>query len=204
MTADITFENEFEKAITSDEAERSLHFHKVFTDNAGISRKEEYKNNLLLSVIHYLKADDDEKLILSELVNHYPVLDWFEIRTIEQIGAYRKEIQRFLLTTGAYEDFQITLLLNGGGLLIFERRDEIVDEVAHLEIRKYYYDPASKQEKFEFIYNPDGHLSSMRGSESPFVAENDYLIADSEIEFFFPGFLSENPYYQNADLLPTD
>ncbi|MGN7866995.1 hypothetical protein [Chryseobacterium sp. 22458] len=202
MTADITFENEFEKAITSDEAAINLHFHKVFTVNAEVFRKEEYKNNILISVIHYLKADDNEQLILSELVNHYPDLDWFEIRIIEQIGVYRKEIQRFLLSTGAYEDFQITLLRNEDGLPIFEREDEIVDERSHSGTRKYYYDPLSKQEKFEFIYKPDGHLSSMRGSEPPFVAENDYSIKYCEIEFFFPGFLSENPYYQNADLLP--
>lgn len=204
MTTDIRFETEFEKPLTFEQVESSLNFHKVFEINGKVFRKEEYKNNLLIKVIHYRDTSEDDLLILSDLVTCYPDLTWFEMRTTEQIGTYKKEIRRFLLSTGVYEDFQITLLLNEDGLLICEREDEIVNDVAQALTRKYYYDPVSKREEFEFIYGANGHLSSMRGAGSPFVAENDYSIRDSEIEFFFPGFLSEHPYYQNADLLPLD
>lgn len=204
MTTDIRFETEFEKPLTFKQAESSLNFHKVFEANGKVFRKEEYNNNLLIKVIHYLDTSEDDQLILSDLVTCYPDLTWFEIRTTEQIGPYKKEIQRFLLSIGEYEDFQITLLLNEDGLLIYEREDEIVNDVAQVMIRKYYYDPVSKREEFEFVYDVNGHLSSMRGTGSPFVAENDYSIGNSEIEFFFPGFLSEHPYYQHADLLPID
>jgi hypothetical protein len=47
----------------------------------------------------------------------------------------------------------------------------------------------------------NGELAAMKGSYPPFVAENDFAISANEIIIYLPGFLSNNPYYQNANLL---
>jgi hypothetical protein len=59
----------------------------------------------------------------------------------------------------------------------------------------------SKNDKYEFIYMENGELAAMKGSYPPFVAENDFAISANEIIIYLPGFLSNNPYYQNANLL---
>ena len=80
-------------------------------------------------------------------------------------------------------------------------QEDIINGVAHYDVKKYFYDSLLNDE-YEFIYNGNGELSVMKGSYPPFVAENDFAISANEITIYFPGFLSNNPYYQNANLLP--
>ncbi|WP_172279297.1 hypothetical protein [Chryseobacterium sp. LAM-KRS1] len=202
MAINIKFENEFEKLITFKQANYIDNYHKVFEENGIVKRKEEYKNNILVKVIYYLENTDTEQQAISKILNNYLNLsEGFEIRKVENIGIYRKELRRFFSSTGIYDNFQEIVLFNQQDLLIYEKEEETINGIVYYDTKKYYYGQTSK-ENYEFAYNQNGQLLSMRGIDPPFVAENDYSITFEEIEFFFPGFLSNNLYYINANILP--
>jgi len=202
MVISIKFENEFEKLITSQEVNSVNNFHKVFEENGILKKKEEYKNNIILKVIYYIGPNGNEHQVIAEILSNYSsLIGGFEIRILENIGTYKKEIQKFFSATGIYDNFLITLLFNQENFLIYEMQEDIINGVAHYDVRKYFYDSLLNDE-YEFIYNGNGELSVMKGSYPPFVAENDFAISANEITIYFPGFLSNNPYYQNANLLP--
>ena len=56
--------------------------------------------------------------------------------------------------------------------------------------------------EYEFLYDSNGALLAMKGVNPPFVAENDYSLDVNEVNYFFPSFLANNPYYQNDSLIP--
>lgn len=200
MAINIKFENEFEKVITSQQMSNIKNFHKVFEENGILKKKEEYKNNKIVKVIYYAVPDFNEQQIISNVLSNYSsLIDGFEIRVLENIGTYKKEVQKFFSSTGVFDNFLITLLFNQQNSLIYEKQEDIINGIAHYDLRKYFY---NLDEQYEFIYKMNGELSAMKGSNPPFVAENDFAISADEINVYFPGFLSNNPYYQNANLLP--
>lgn len=202
MAINIKFENEFEKLITSQQVSSVNNFHKVFEENGILKKKEEYKNNLIVKVIYYTVPNFNEQQIISEILNNYPsLMDGFEIRVLENIGIYKKEVQKFFSATGIYDNFSITLLFNQENSLIYEKQEDIINGIADYDVKKYFYDSLLNDE-YEFIYKVNGELSAMKGSYPPFVAENDFAIGANEITIYFPDFLTNNPYYQNANLLP--
>ena len=97
MAISIRFINEFEKSFTSQQANNVNNFHKVFEENGILIKKEEYKNNIILKVIFYIGSNGNGQQVIAEILSSYlSLLGGFEIRILEKIGTYKKDIQNFL------------------------------------------------------------------------------------------------------------
>lgn len=203
MAINIKYENNFEMPITSQQMQNTDNFYKVYIDNDLIIKKEEFENNTLIKLIYYRGSTESEQQAITNILNHYDSLkEGFEIRTVEIINNHKKETHRFFSSTGSYDNFFVTQLYNQYNLLVYEKEENEFNGIINTDIRKYYLDQSNDQQ-YEFLYDTNGQLLAMKGENPPFVPENDYTISAVEINLFFPNFLVANPYYNNAELLPT-
>lgn len=193
------FENHNRRPISTPE-EASVYNYKIYEKNGIILKREEYDKDKLLTVFYYLQNNETEREAVETILNDYAGIDGFAVVKTEDLNDHTKETQRFFTKEGIYDEYFVTCIFDHNNCMTYERTESYFKGVLDVEIRKYYFE--NSIELFEFAYTINGELTLMRGSESPFVAENDGSITVSEIDLFFPGFLDQNPYYKNTEMMP--
>ncbi|MDV7699490.1 hypothetical protein N6B72_21475 [Chryseobacterium soli] len=193
------FEDHNRKRISIPE-EASLYHYKVYEENGTILKREEYDEHKLLTVFYYLQDHETEQEAIETIGKDYAGIEGFAVVKTEKLNGYTKEVNRFYTADGIYDEFCITTLFDQNNCMIYEREESYFKGVHDIETRKYYIEDA--KEVFEFVYKNSGELLLMKGFEPPFVAENNGSITVSEMELFFPDFLSQHPYYKNAEMIP--
>lgn len=180
--------------------EASVYYDKVYEKNGLILKREQYNEDKLITVFYYLQNDETEKEAVETILKDYAGIEGLAVVKTENLNGYTKEIHKFYTSKGVDEEFYVISIFDHNNCMIYEKEESHFSGVCEAEIRKYYFE--NSKEVFEFVYDINGELSLMRGSESPFVAENNGSIPVSEIELFFPCFLEQNPYYKNAEMMP--
>lgn len=193
------FEDHNRKRISIPE-EASFYHYKVYEENGTILKREEYDGHKLLTVFYYVQDHETEQQAIESIGKNYAGIEGFAMVKTEKLNGYTKEINRFYTADGVDDEFCITALFDQNNCMIYEREESYFKGIHDIETRKYYVEDA--KEIFEFVYKSNGELLLMKGFEPPFVAENNGSITVSEIELFFPGFLSQHPYYKNAEIIP--
>jgi hypothetical protein len=181
------FEDHDRKRINIPE-EASLYHYKVYEENGILLKREEYDGHKLLTVFYYLQDHETEQEAIETIGKDYAGIEGFAVVKTEKINGYTKEINRFYTADGTYDEFCITALFDQNNCMIYEREESYFKGIHDIETRKYYIEDA--KEVFEFVYQSSGELLLMKGFEPPFVAENNGSITVSEIDLFFPDFLS--------------
>jgi len=199
MPVTTRFEDDNRKQISIPE-EASLYHYKVYEENGTILKREEYEGHKLLNVFYYLQDHETEQDAIETIGKDYAGIDGFAVVKTKILNGYTKEINRFYTADGIDDEFCITALFDQNNCMIYEQEESYFMGVHDIETRKYYVEDAKKI--FEFVYKSSGELLLMKGFEAPFVAENNGSITVSEIELFFPDFLSQHPYYKNAEIIP--
>lgn len=199
MTVTTHFEDHNRKRISIPE-EASLYHYKVYEENGILLKREEYDGHKLLTVFYYLQDHETEPEAIETIGKDYVGIEGFAVIKTEKLNGYTKEINRFYTADGIDDEFCITALFDQNNCMIYEREESYFKGVHDIETRKYYVQDA--KEIFEFVYKSSGELVLMKGFEPPFVPENNGSITVSEIDLFFPGFLSQHPYYKNAEMIP--
>jgi hypothetical protein len=199
MATNISYENEFENFITTQQV--SKNYFKVYKIDGNVKKKEEFKNNELENIIYYLDTSETESEAISSILTTYNSSKEFEIRSVENIGNYQRVTCKMFDSSGVFENFEIIKIYDNNGRIIYEKEEDEFNGVTTIDIRKYMYE--NEKEVFEFIYNNAGDLKLLKGVGSPFVPENNHSILSSEITNYFPNLLIDNLYYSNGDELPS-
>lgn len=197
MATTITFENEFEQPVTAQQMQLLDSYHKVVTVDGLVKKKEEYANNQLTSLLYYLDAAETEAQAVSAVMAAYHPAEGFEIRKREAFGSLIKETNKAYSTSGVYQDYVETILLDNQGRQVYQKTESTHNTVTTVEVKKFYYDTAGKN--FMLLYDNTNALLGMKGDDPPFVADNDYFIPVQDFPLYFPNFLTANPYYSNAN-----
>lgn len=199
MPVTTRFEDHNRRRISIPE-EASIYYDKVYEKNGIILKREQYDEDKLITVFYYLQNDETEKEAVETILNDYTGIEEFAVVKTENLNDYTIETQRFFTKEGIYDEYFVTCLFDHNNCMMYEKIESYFKGVLDVETRKYYFE--NSKEVFEFVYDINGELALMRGSESPFVAENNSSVPVSEIELFFPGFLDQNPYYKDIKMIP--
>ncbi len=200
MSEIIKYENEFATPVTVQQVQQLKSFYKVYQVGGTTKKKEQYKDNKITDVVYYLDVNESESQAASSIASQYQVAH-FEIRERETYGVYKIEKAKMYKGNGTYDNHKESEIFDAQGRLICEKIESLFNNVQTTETRKYFYD-ALQDVTYECLYNAGGTLTAMKGNRPPFVAENDYTIQAAEMSLYFPGFVTQNPYYANATFLP--
>jgi len=195
----ITYHNEHQEPVTAEQAKQLGYYIKVFNENGAVRKKEEYAMGRLENLVYYLHPGEQEQEAISRITTDYR-LDFFEIRTIEQHGSYSLERTRHYQGDGTDDQFEVAEVFDSQNRLIAEKTATVVNGTPESEVRKYFYEPATNKE-YECLYDEQGNLEAVRGTDPPFVPENDHTLHVSKLSLLLPAF-AMSPYYITADLLP--
>lgn len=196
MSTTISYENAFSNPITHQQITNLDSYYKVYRINGNIKKKEFFNSRNVEFVLYYMDSFESEATILNDLHSEYPSSEILLIY-LEINSAYSVKIEKFFNSESNYEGKTKTILNANEQEICYVDFDE---NGTIEEIKKFLY--LENDTVLDFTYNIDNNnLISMSGNVSPFVAESPFIRAD-QIDFFFPGLLIENTYYEDGTFLP--
>jgi len=196
MTTEISYEDQFERAISPAQAATLERYIKIFSVNGTAKRKEEYRKGERIHLIYYRDPDEPVEAILAEN-KLFPTI---EIRERHRVGNYVR------VDDSEYVDG--VLLFKG--ISVFDRKgNEIysspIDAVTNLhnyeETHKYFYDDHNKK-LYVFWYGTNGQFSFMMSYNPNHKAYLNEFKQDFRLEDLpgLPGFnWPEMEYYHHAE-----
>lgn len=201
MATSISYENEFEKAITLTQMGNMENYIKVFSVNGLVKRKEEYKKGELIYLIYYKDTNESITNILSE--NHS--IPTVEIRERQIVGNYT-QVNESEYVDGVLLFKGISVFDNKGNEIYTSPIDAMTNQHDYEETNKYFYDNNNKK-LYTFWYGTNGQFSNMMSynpNHSVYLNEfkQEFLLED------LPGLVdfdwSNMGYYHNANpIIPT-
>lgn len=201
MATIISYENEFEKAITLVQMGNMENYIKVFSVNGLFKRKEEYKKGELISLIYYKDTNESIADILSENNSIRTV----EIRERQVVGNYI-QVNESEYVDGGLLSKGISVFDSNSNEIYTSPIDAITNQHDYEETNKYFYDNNNKK-LYIFWYGTNGQFSNMMSynpNHSAYLNEfkQEFLLED------FPRLVdfdwSSMGYYHNANpIIPT-
>lgn len=192
----IEFTNEFFKSVNDYQQQSLKNYNKLFKVDNILKKIEYYENNTLNSIEYYKATTENINNIFLQLNTNTLVI--VEIQDINNVIV--KSYSNYI--NGIIQSIEKRVLKNGKIICI---QDYEINNVVILQsTEKYFYDNNGNdlgEELLSFTYNNNGSLQSVSGSDYPFSNHNQSLDADQFL-IYFPTFLNDNAYYQNANLLP--
>lgn len=153
METDISYENEFEKAIIPDQMDVMGNYIKVFSVNNLAKRKEEYRKGELIHLIYYKDSDESISNILSENNS----IQSLEIRERQIIGNYI-QVNESDYFNGVLEFKGISVFDSNGNEIYTGLIDAATNQHNYEETTKYFYDD-NNQKLYSFWYGTTGEFS---------------------------------------------
>lgn len=166
MSTTISYENEFSKGITEQQAKISKAFTKIIKINSVTKVKEEFFNSELKNVVFY-----QENETIDEIFNKYPTLNGIDIAKKKDIqGDYlREEIFGYLKNEGLkIHSFNVEHILTGKSICFgdydLQTGNIILESVMKIQYDKflniaynYYYDSLGKIDIIEEVSGERGY-----------------------------------------------
>ncbi|AYN00618.1 hypothetical protein [Chryseobacterium sp. 3008163] len=201
MATSISYENEFEKAITLTQMDNMENYIKVFSVNGLVKRKEEYKKGELIYLIYYKDTNESIANILSENNS----IRTIEIRERQVVGNY-VQVNESEYVDGVLLFKGISVLDSNSNEIYTSPIDAITNQHDYEETNKYFYDNNNKK-LYIFWYGTNGQFSNMM-SYNP---NHNVYLNEFKQEFLLedlPGLVdfdwSSMDYYHNANpIIPT-
>lgn len=197
MATNINYTNYLDQPITQTQIELIDKYNKIYKNDNLIKKVEFYEDKQIKSLIYYKDSEQD-----SDILDEYVNVKLIDIRMRENYGIYTIEICH-IYDNGILDPIIEKLLLDvNGNVLCSASFNENGNQLALGSTEKYYYENAEKVLCFD--YKDDGTLNYIWGD---WVDATDQRIRGSiyfdKISLYFPDLIPNNPYYLNADFLPT-
>ena len=151
----ISYENEFEKSVSSEQANLLQNYIKVFSEDSLVKKKEEYKNGKIIHLIYYINPGETLTNILSD--NQY--VNSIEIRERQIIGNYTR-IDGLEFFEGILQFKGISVLDFNGNEIYSSPVDPITNQHDYEETNKCFYDN-NNEKLYVFWYGSNGQFSNM-------------------------------------------
>ncbi|GEN75985.1 hypothetical protein [Chryseobacterium hagamense] len=201
MATSISYENEFEKAITLTQMDNMENYIKVFSVDGLVKRKEEHKKGELIYLIYYKDTNESIANILSENNS----IRTIEIRERQVVGSY-VQVNESEYVDGVLSFRGISVFDSNGNEIYTSPIDVTTNQHDYEETNKYFYDDNNKK-LYIFWYGTNGQFSNMMSynpNHSVYLNEfkQEFLLED------LPGLVdfdwASMGYYHSANpIIPT-
>ncbi|MDQ1162535.1 hypothetical protein QE422_002903 [Chryseobacterium sp. SORGH_AS 447] len=199
---EISYEDEFERAISPAQAATLDRYIKVFSVNGMAKKKEEYRKGERIHLIYYRDPDDPVEAILAD----YKLFPTIEIRERHRAGNYIR-VDDFEYADGILWAKGISVFDHKGNEIYSSPIDAVTNRHDYDETNKYFYNDHNKK-LYVFWYGTNGQFSCMMSynpNHNPYLNEfkQDFRLEDLPglPDFNWP----EMEYYHHAEpVVPAD
>lgn len=156
MTAtEISYEDQFERAISPAQAAILERYIKVFSVNGMAKRKEEYREGEGIHLIYYRDPDEPVEAILAD----YKLFPTIEIRERHRVGNDMR-VDDFNYEDGVLWAKGISVFDHNGNEIYSRPVDAVTNRHDYEETNKYFYNDNHKK-LYVFWYGTNGQFSFM-------------------------------------------
>jgi hypothetical protein len=193
MVTEIYYENGYDKPITEQQLGQMTDYNKAIKIDGALKLKEIFTKNNLVFISYYKDQNESETDAINFIITQYSGIA-FEIIDKSTSGAFTIETVKGYDKNGIWNQYELICLYDSQGRLIYEKESDDIEVL----IKKWYY--SYLDQPLLCRYNEDTGLIETVDLRS---AEEEYTLIEDFINCYMPDFLTNNPYYADATLLPS-